>query len=1544
MNRINLLKICQGLLFVITTVLTHSVFADSGEGTSASIRVSTKYGISGIVVDAQSGNAISGASVVLTAPGNQTFTYTTATDGSFSSNSMPLSPFTVEISANGYQSEIKTFNTTETCLFSVIGLDVPDSNCIKINPSLRICADEIVEVQPYYYRLTGNPVINGILSIDGQVMVDKRPHLYYPEISANGNLYALDIQGTDVLVSSGTGLNVYVDGNTLNPKDWKSIIGSPILMGGFNMDVCQIIVDGDGNSVELKSFMKMPFPVDLIFAKLWEEAKHPINLVSKLGFSDLYSKDNGRSSTGNISGLGINFGAFSIKDLSLYFNTSTQVFGGGFSLSIPGDPPDVLKSGSLTDSSSIDSLLALPLVLVNSTGMPADTLLLDSLIGKRTFLGADLIRLSVQMEFVSGSIHEFRVSVGAKVPLFATGLYITEATGGISNFTKLDNWRVLANFDIETGLNLPVLGSPIKINDVGGEVHPWDHFKLSGVVEIFGQQVSGAILEYSPPKKALVGEAQLDLAGIILGKANLSLKSGDFSGGGEFTVKTPPVLPWKFKWAQNRVIGSSAASFHNNNIWLQRRIFDFGIAMRLEYGNPNFPYFHYYLGSNYEEMSQIWKGAAKGKSAVQFQVPENCPGMMVIVGDTVNQHHVSISLQDPSGGIWDSTNTSYTWVPESSQTIIVVENPVKGNWSLVANSFTNVRTEFLFQDQAPGLLVGEPVNAEYGIVNCRMDITDFNDTLAVRVFYDTDSLDFDGVVIESFEVVNNAVVDYVWQTGVLPDGEYFMYAEVSDGKNVPVRQYSNGAVLLNTSGITEHPEGIVHIQKGDSLEIQWAGPVNPILTTALFYLHDPANSRTEQIAVVDDTVAMFFNLRAGVTYELWGRFISPQGVGGSVSDTILIYVNAFDTANHPPVITLAGPTIWRLTEGEQDSLLLTAVDADQDSLAFNLLTNIQGLVINGNVLSWTPSASELGAHRILFSVGDGNAIDTAALEAVVYSQDDVKVRTGYSSRTLYEKDVKFARIVDYQRQVPNIQVLLMNVRSGDSVAIECRKVNEFEFIGTFEVSAYSSSMLGVMHGDTIRLKYFTDGTAYFADAIYDSLPQPNDQSPPAGIQDISANLLRNNGVLLTWTSPGDDGMLGRAFAYDIRYSSSPILNENDFFMANRISQVPYPSPSGRRDSLVIALDSLEGLRGSDSLWLVIKTEDEQQNWSPLGNLVSVPLQLAPLALNASISDRYVVSLDWDTLAVAGLDHFRILRGIDDGSLSLLADSILSTAYSDDLYAALDGSFTYGVQAIYSNGSSDTIFSSPIDLDRFTDGIILFHLEDASIFDSVHYSIASIDSIYSMNYAGMTNSTGLVHLPGLFKGDYRVSAVRAGYQNLVDTVSVGKENSSFVIMLYDEQKERMITGFVVYDDQTRSSIHNVMVKVKDLSGNVLDTAFTDSLGYFSAYLNPGEYVIETMIPIPWGGCDSIDVHTVMEHFVDFDSLSGLRFLAGDVNVTGNINAIDALLMSRRINGLSGSFLSGNWVPVTHQVSVRPGLPQQVILKVLATGDVDASYRP
>lgn len=105
-----------------------------------------------------------------------------------------------------------------------------------------------------------------------------------------------------------------------------------------------------------------------------------------------------------------------------------------------------------------------------------------------------------------------------------------------------------------------------------------------------------------------------------------------------------------------------------------------------------------------------------------------------------------------------------------------------------------------------------------------------------------------------------------------------------------------------------------------------------------------------------------------------------------------------------------------------------------------------------------------------------------------------------------------------------------------------------------------------------------------------------DTFPPAPVADLSISDQMLDSVTLNWTAPGDDGNIGTATTYDIRYSTSPI-NEANWDMATQCIGEPAPQPAGNPESLLVT-----NILPRTDYYFALKTADEVPNWSEVSNI------------------------------------------------------------------------------------------------------------------------------------------------------------------------------------------------------------------------------------------------------------------------------------------------------------------------------------------------------
>jgi hypothetical protein len=947
--------------------------------------------------------------------------------------------------------------------------------------------------------------------------------------------------------------------------------------------------------------------------------------------------------------------------------------------------------------------------------------------------------------------------------------------------------------------------------------------------------------------------------GVLKGRTYLGLQGGQVNGSGSLSVNTPPKssLPWYLRWAGNKKIGSAQASFNNKYFQSSVRLWFIKFAQKLVFGKTSFPWFHYYLGRNMNNLHKIWKGERDGMQVVTFNVPENSKQLLVVAMDTLNPTLFDFTLEDPEGFIYTKDNVYYYEANDSvQQTIMSLLDPIPGEWDFLADYDGQFDVDISITNQEATVLIEQPEGKRTRSDQVLFYLNDFADTMDVQVYYDNSNKHFNGTMIDDFRVINNGMVDFTWQNQDVPNGEYYIYCRVDDGYNEPYLQYAPGSIWVENIAGLESPQNFTVSQANDTFLASWDEPDSENIIAATVYYRNISTGRIAEESVYDNTSLVIKDLEPGQEYELWASFIDE---GGNFSEPCGKINHIFNAGfrNNPPYFTLDPDSLYVFEEEYQRLYKLTANDADGDDLTFSVPNDSLGISIFFDNLIWKPVEGDRGVYDVMLTVTDGSFIDTTYQQLIVYTAQQAGVSLAFNSVNLYEMDNMFVKINNYSCPESYQQVTLKNLRTQEETILETRKVNGFEYIGQFGLSFADRTDLSVKDGDTIEAKYVYLNEDYYAYSCYDSLPQPSDNIPPGAINDLGIESLSNNMIKLRWTATGNDADSGKAFRYDIRYAFEPVNSEDVYFTANRILEYPYPSPSGEEDSLLIDLMELQGIAQHSMVYFSIKAEDEMQNRGGLSNSPGMQCSVNPANITAIVRDVYNIDLAWEgplpAENYAGFLHYNIFRKFNEDELLLISTGILQTEYTDNLKFLPDGIYQYAIQAIYETEASDTILATPVLMERFVDVNILISLPDTGNYEGIVFGMNGLDDIYGQQFSQITGSTGIVSLNNVFFSEYAVVASKNNYHTLLDTIEVSKNYHSFDLEL-----------------------------IAISPGSITDKASTPGK-FFKIYPNPtkGKFTMEMLGP-DLTAVVRFEIYDMMGTLLMRDELSGRRFYEFDLS--------------------------------------------------------------
>ena len=107
-----------------------------------------------------------------------------------------------------------------------------------------------------------------------------------------------------------------------------------------------------------------------------------------------------------------------------------------------------------------------------------------------------------------------------------------------------------------------------------------------------------------------------------------------------------------------------------------------------------------------------------------------------------------------------------------------------------------------------------------------------------------------------------------------------------------------------------------------------------------------------------------------------------------------------------------------------------------------------------------------------------------------------------------------------------------------------------------------------------------------------------DTSSSSAITNLAVSTTTLNSATLTWSSPGDDGIVGTSTSYDLRYGTSTIT-ESNWALSAQATGEPTPLVASTTQSMIVT-----GLASSTTYYFAIKSSDEASNISALSNIAS----------------------------------------------------------------------------------------------------------------------------------------------------------------------------------------------------------------------------------------------------------------------------------------------------------------------------------------------------
>lgn len=245
-----------------------------------------------------------------------------------------------------------------------------------------------------------------------------------------------------------------------------------------------------------------------------------------------------------------------------------------------------------------------------------------------------------------------------------------------------------------------------------------------------------------------------------------------------------------------------------------------------------------------------------------------------------------------------------------------------------------------------------------------------------------------------------------------------------------------------------------------------------------------------------------------------------------------------------------------------------------------------------------------------------------------------------------------------------------------------------------------------------------------------SISTDTETDPPAVIANLQVISATASSLTLQWTAPGDDGNIGTASQYELRYSTAPITALN-FTSASIVGGLPTPRAAGSVESVEVT-----GLEASTRYYFAIITADEVPNWAGISNVTNGTTStetVAPSAianLVAQNAGETTIELTWTAPG-------------DDANVGQAA--LYEIRYSTSPINAVN----FSSATLVAGAPSPAVTGS-------TESFTVTGLSSATIY---YFAIRTADEV--PNWSGLSNvvnrSTGADQTPPAAVGDLTVAA-------------------------------------------------------------------------------------------------------------------------------------------------------------------------------------------
>lgn len=253
--------------------------------------------------------------------------------------------------------------------------------------------------------------------------------------------------------------------------------------------------------------------------------------------------------------------------------------------------------------------------------------------------------------------------------------------------------------------------------------------------------------------------------------------------------------------------GQLQASFTNNNnyqddyslIWGEATINTFWKDIKFQKGAKFYPF-----KQGWDRFEILNNNPIVGS---YYIAPDTDSFLMSADWDIKQTADVSIVVETPDGRIlsedefFDNKIQVVEEFTDSNTKTVVVIDPEPGIWDILVEDETglgDVRYTATGQFYAPEVeITSLEQNIDGSEITINYNAFDADSEAQIKLFYDDDDRDFNGLLIEDEIIESDGAGSFTWNTEGIAPGDYHVYAMVMDENSVPSFDYSEQSITIS---------------------------------------------------------------------------------------------------------------------------------------------------------------------------------------------------------------------------------------------------------------------------------------------------------------------------------------------------------------------------------------------------------------------------------------------------------------------------------------------------------------------------------------------------------------------------------------------------------------------------------------------------------------------------------------------------------------------------------------------------------------------------